>query len=165
MKCLKCHVALKFTQGELTLSRKHLGPVSIANSTWYECPKCGDKSYPDTTATAIDQAFHDKLTSLILGRPFTELIEEKEVAEILGVSVQAVNKNRAIRGGLIWKAVRNHKTWYLRKSVERFKETGDGRFSLVRRRSRRLALPHPHKLKIINGPHVPADDGVIAREG
>jgi phage terminase large subunit GpA-like protein len=165
MKCLKCHTTLKFIHDELTLSRKHLGSVSIANGAWYECPKCGDKSYPDTTATAIDQAFHDKLTSLVLSRPFTELIEEKEAAEILGVSVQAVNKNRAIRGGLIWKAERNKKTWYLQKSVELFKKTRDGRFSLVRKRPRRLALPHPHKLKIINGSHVPADDGAIAREG
>ena len=134
MKCLTCNTGMTLVQGTLAIARRHLGSVSIPGCEWHECPKCGERMYPDNAATAIDRAFQDKLAQLVLGRPFTDLVEEKEVAEILEVSVQAVNKNKGIRGGLIWKATRNGKTWYLRKSVELFKETGDGRFSLVRSR-------------------------------
>lgn len=132
MKCLNCNVDMNLVQKTLAIARRHLGTVSLPAREWHECPKCGERLYPDATAAAIDQAFQEKLAALLFARPLTELVEEKEVAEILGVSVQAVNKNKSIRGGLIWKAVRNGKTWYLRQSVEQFKQTGDGRFSLVR---------------------------------
>ena len=51
-------------------------------------------------------------------------------ADLLGVSRQALHKHRRIRKGFIYQTELSGKTVYLRESVELFKKTGDGRFSL-----------------------------------
>jgi len=57
-------------------------------------------------------------------------VTSSEAARILDISRQALHKNRRIKNGFIFHTRFGNGIVYLRKSVELFKETGDGRYPL-----------------------------------
>ena len=131
MRCYQCGEIYIAKHESLELTDKHIGPFIVEEAEYFECDKCGDYLFSPETSKRIEMArglaFEEKLQSL----PIRDFVTAVEAATILGISRQALHKHRRIRRGFIFQTQLSDKTVYLKKSVDLFKETGDGRFQLV----------------------------------
>jgi len=117
-------------RGNLKLWDKILGYFIVADTEYEECEMCGEKLYSPGTIQAIEKAEDLRKNKLLLKKPLEEFILATEVAQILNCSRQAVHKHKRIRRGFIHFVNHNDKIYYLKESVELYKETGDGRIQL-----------------------------------
>ena len=131
MRCYQCggryiakHESLEFTD-------KYIGPFTVETAEYFECDKCGDYLFSPETSKRIEKARRLALEEKLQSLPITDFVTAAEAATILGISRQALHKHRRIRRGFIFQTQLSDKTVYLRKSVDLFKVTGDGRFQLV----------------------------------
>lgn len=137
MKCCDCgHEMLKMSN--YSEMDQNVGLIKTHGEYW-QCsnPECGCRFVPDATAQEVDSIKKERTDSLLwslaggpeeFGRRF---IRVKETAAILGVSRQAVEKSvllKALTYNIVVAGIR----YWLRESVERYKETGNGRFPLLR---------------------------------
>ena len=131
MRCYQCGETYIAKHESLELTDKYIGPFIVEEAEYFECDKCGDYLFSPETSKRIEMArglaFEEKLQSL----PIRDFVTAVEAATILGISRQALHKHRRIRRGFIFQTQLSDKTVYLKKSVDLFKETGDGRFQLV----------------------------------
>ena len=132
MQCANCSGQYVTVKGYLELNDKILGSFKVQNVEYEECEGCGKKLYPPITLRAIEKAENRRKEDLLSNKPLGEFILATEVAEILGCSRQAVHKNKKIRRGFIHFIRRHDVYYYLRKSAELYKETGDGRLQLAK---------------------------------
>lgn len=70
------------------------------------------------------------MDEILQSKPLSAFLSAVEAASALGISRQALHKHRRIRRGFIFQTQFEGKTVYLKRSVELFKTTGDGRFLL-----------------------------------
>jgi len=131
MRCYQCggryiakHESLEFTDN-------YIGPFTVETAEYFECDKCSDYLFSPETSKRIEKARRLALEKKLQSLPITDFVTAAEAATILGISRQALHKHRRIRRGFIFQTQLSDKTVYLRKSVDLFKETGDGRFQLV----------------------------------
>jgi hypothetical protein len=131
MRCYQCGGKYSVNQENLELTDEYIGTFNVEGAEYFECDKCGDYLFPPETAEKIDTARRLELEKLLQSMPIKDFVTGAEAARILGISRQALHKHRRIRRGFIFQTRFDEKIIYLRKSVELFKETGDGRFKLV----------------------------------
>ena len=132
MKCYKCKNNLVEQQGNLELSDFRIGKYTVKDITYSQCPNCGKLRFSLATAKTIEARQNKILAQLIGKLPVAEFIPAVEVADILGVSRQAIHKHRKIRRGFIYSIKIGGKLLYHKKSVELYKsEKQDGRFPFV----------------------------------
>ena len=131
MRCYECGDTFVKQTGSLTLNDRVVGKYTVDNIEYLKCPSCGELAYPAGVSTVIEAAKSTKKQLLIGRLPVREFITAVEVASILGISRQAVHKHRRISRGFIHSLVHGGRLLYHKKSVELFRNTGDGRFSLV----------------------------------
>lgn len=115
----------------LELSDKYVGPYSVESVDYSQCEECGRRLFPLETARRIEEKRELVLQEKIQSFPIKDFVTGVEAARILGITRQALHKNRRIRRGFIFQTRFSNKAVFLRKSVELFKKTGDGRFTLV----------------------------------
>jgi len=131
MRCYQCGETYIAKHENLELTDNYIGPFIIEAAEYFECDKCGDYLFSPEMSKRIETtrkfALKEKLQSL----PISAFITAADTATILGISRQALHKHRRIRRGFIFQTQLSDKTVYLRKSVDLFKGTGDGRFQLV----------------------------------
>lgn len=140
MKCYNCGGTYQEKTGGLKLQDKVVGDYIVDNVTYFKCNQCGSLSYPNETTEAID-AKELELTEKLLGQfPLDNFIGAIEAAEILGISKQALHKHRRIRRGFIHSKEHDGRRLYLKKSVELFNETGDGRIPLVKKQEKQKVI-------------------------
>lgn len=131
MRCYQCGETYIAKHESLEFTDKHIGPFTVEAAEYFECDKCGDYLFSPETSKRIETARRLVLEEKLQSLPISAFITAAEVATILGFSRQALHKHRRIRRGFIFQTQFFDKTVYLRKSVDLFKETGDGRFQLV----------------------------------
>ncbi|MBU0483915.1 MAG: helix-turn-helix domain-containing protein [Proteobacteria bacterium] len=131
MRCYECNGSLVKQTGSVTFNDTFVGKYSVDNISYLKCDCCGELAFPAGVSTVIDGAKKNKLQRLIGRLPVSEFITATEVASILGISRQAVHKHRRISRGFVHTFMNGAKILYHKKSVELFRDTGDGRFSLV----------------------------------
>jgi hypothetical protein len=81
-------------------------------------------------AQAIESQRKARIHELLSQFPIRDFINSADTAAILGISRQALHKNRRINHGFIYQLKFGLLTLYLKQSVYQYKETGDGRFPL-----------------------------------
>ena len=129
MICHECQGNYAEKTGKYTLDDPYFGAVS-AQGKYYECDKCGDVLLTPEISEALDSARDNLKQELLKKRPLGDFLSAAETASFLGISRQALNKNRRIRHGFIFQTAIGGFTVYLRQSVILYKEKGDGRFNL-----------------------------------
>jgi len=67
---------------------------------------------------------------MIAHEPFNEFISTKDAAVLLGITKRAFRKNSRIIRGFILSAEKDGRKYYLKRSVEQFKLSDDGRINL-----------------------------------
>jgi hypothetical protein len=78
----------------------------------------------------IEKTEEQRKTELLIEKPLKEFLLGSEVAKILGCSRQALHKHKRIKRGFIHFVRHNNSIYYLKESVKKYKETGDGRIQL-----------------------------------
>ena len=130
MRCHSCGGSYAEVHGPLVLRDKCVGEYRVGVEKYLRCDGCGDALLSVEVAEQADRERREKLTELLQSRPLAAFVTAAEAVAILGVSRQAFHKNRRIRKGLIHQTQLGGLAVYLRESVERYKETGDGRLPL-----------------------------------
>lgn len=129
MKCNECQGNYVEKSGHYEMADPYVGTISVQGK-YYECDKCGDILLTPEISEAIDLARDNLKQELLKKRPLGDFVSASETASFLGISRQALNKNRRIRHGFIFQTAIGGFTVYLRQSVILYKENGDGRFNL-----------------------------------
>ncbi len=142
MKCYNCGHEYFAHNGALAICDEYIGVFIVHNLSYMKCGQCGDKLYTPEAAKQIENSRNAALSAAILSRPIKSFISSSEAASILGISRQALHKHRRIRRGFIFQTRFDGKIVYLKESVLRFKQTGDGRFPLTDGTSEKPSYSH-----------------------
>lgn len=130
MRCLDCGEQFVTKFGDVIEKRKTIGTFKVSSVEYRECESCGQKLYPAKTAKKIDKRGQEIEKRLIENLPIKDFIGATAAAKIIGVSRQAMHKHPRIRRGFIYSVKLEGKIFYHLRSVNLYKETGDGRFPL-----------------------------------
>lgn len=130
MRCYDCDAEYIELSGTLVLEDDSIGKYTIDAPKYFKCSKCGELLFPEETLAIIEQKEEEILNRMLGQQPIANFISSKEAAEILGISRQAFHKHRKIKNGFIYSVRKNGTKFFHKKSVELFKQHGDGRFSL-----------------------------------
>jgi hypothetical protein len=117
-------------QGPLEIDDRYVGLLKLESADYYECPDCKDRIYALETARGIESV-REKITEEILqAQPLNSFLSATDTATLLGITRQALHKNKRIRKGFIYRTSLGGLAVYLKKSVDLYREKGDGRFLL-----------------------------------
>jgi len=130
MKCHNCGGSYKSFKGPLYIQDQYIGPFEVDIPEYLKCENCGEYLLPGRWAEEIDRARARKLEELLRDQPLREFVTAPEASRLLGISRQALHKNRRIKKGFVFYTRFGSGILYLKKSLELFKETGDGRYPL-----------------------------------
>ena len=130
MRPCECGGIYEKMQGPLEIDDRYVGLLRLESADYYECPDCKDRIYPLDTARFIESE-REKITEEILqAQPLHAFLSAADTAAQLGISRQALHKNKRIRQGFIYRTSLGGLAVYLKKSVDLYREKGDGRFLL-----------------------------------
>lgn len=130
MKCTECGGTFRKRSGTLEFTDRYAGRFAVGIVDYHKCDDCGELLFSPDVARKVEEARGDKLRLALLNRPLGAFVSGTEAAELLGITRQAFHKHRRIRRGFIFQVAHGGKMFYLRESVARFKQSGDGRFPL-----------------------------------
>ena len=140
MRCSNCGKRLVQKTGLYISENEYLGCISVDLQDSHECRDCEDVYLSWKDVGRLEQAENDVQERLLKRRPVSDFVTQKETAEMLGITKQAVSKNGRIKRGFIFHTEFDGRKMYLRDSVELYKKTGDGRFSLDVRSTQMLQI-------------------------
>ena len=130
MHCYECGDTFKEKSGLLEVTDPYVGTIAIQGVPYYKCDKCDVLLYTEEMSRAIETERTKIINELLSQFPIGDFISAAETASMLGISRQALHKNRRVNHGLIYQTSFHGFTVYLRQSALQFKKTGDGRFPL-----------------------------------
>lgn len=130
MDCLECGGTYTKRSGAYSVVDDYVGYIIVDGVTYYECDHCGDILYSKAMAQAIESQRNQRIHELLNRFPIRDFITSADTASVLGISRQALHKNKRIGHGFIYQLKFGLLTLYLKQSVHQYKETGDGRFPL-----------------------------------
>lgn len=131
MRCFDCREKLKEFTGDLTLNNTTIGEFTVENVCHHKCVNCGKLLFSPETLKIIEVKEEEIKEYRLSQYPIADFIGATEAAAMLNISRQALHRNRRIRRGFIYHMHFGGKIAYLKKSVELFKDKGDGRFILA----------------------------------
>jgi hypothetical protein len=117
-------------RASLEIQDPFVGPVKRDRVDYEECDRCGELILPLETARAFDDHAEALLDDMLKKQPIRDFLTASETAAALGITKQALHKNRRIRHGFIYRTSLGGLAVYLKKSVELYKKKRDGRFPL-----------------------------------
>ena len=130
MNCYECGGVYQEKSDLLEILDPYVGKISIQGIPYYKCENCHDILYTEEMSRAIESKRNERIHELLNQFSISDFITVAEAASILGISRQALHKNRRINYGFIHQTKFGGASVYLRQSVLQFKKTGDGRYSL-----------------------------------
>jgi len=116
--------------GALEIQDPFIGPMKLEDADYEECARCKDRIFPLETARAIDKQREVLLNQIIKKQPLQDFFTAAEAASGLGITKQALHKNRKVRRGFIYHTTLGGMVFYLKQSVALYREKGDGRLLL-----------------------------------
>ncbi|MBT8360007.1 MAG: hypothetical protein HKP41_17045 [Desulfobacterales bacterium] len=111
---------------------KVIGEVLIPLIEFYECRGCHETTLSPEASHELITHVREQERNAIASLSSDDLITAGQAAAILGVSKQAFSKNPKIKKGYVYFTQIGTKKAYFRKSVELFRESGDGRFPITK---------------------------------
>jgi hypothetical protein len=130
MNCFECGGTYIEESGTYELDDKYVGKIVVHGVTYYRCDNCEDILYSESMVQAIESERNKRIQEILSQFPVSDFISASETASILGISRQALHKNRRINHGFIYQTKICGITFYLQQSVNQYQKTGDGRFPL-----------------------------------
>lgn len=133
MRCSECNGEYVESIGNIDLESSIIGKYTLTDSKHYKCSSCNSILLPAQTWILADEQEQKAIKEHLENMPISNFISAAETAVILGITKQALHKHRRINNGFIFSIQHGGRIEFLRKSVEQFKSTGDGRFLLRER--------------------------------
>ncbi len=133
MRCSICNGLIFPKTDSISFKSKTIGEVLVPNIKHKACSLCREVLISPSESKKIFNYVKEKERNAIGRLPISDFVSLNMAAKILGVSKQAFSKNPRIKAGLIYSVSVGGRKLYNRKSVQQFKETGNGRFLLRRR--------------------------------
>lgn len=131
MQCQECGGTMKKVHGIYRINDKFAGVFTVPDIEYMECDRCDEVSFSLEEAKKISDCRKNTIQKKLRALPYGDFISAPEAAKILGITRQAFHKNKKIQRGFIYQTAFNtNDKAYLKRSVELFKEKGDGRFKL-----------------------------------
>jgi hypothetical protein len=130
MRCYECGGEYVSRTGALSLIDKYIGLFTVDPLEYMKCEDCGDLLFSPAASKCIESARKAALEGVLQSQPISAFISASETASFLGISRQALHKHRRIRRGFIFHTSFAGNIVYLKKSVDLFAKSGDGRFVL-----------------------------------
>ena len=130
MDCFKCGGTYTEKSGMYLLPDPYVGKIIAQGVSYYQCDNCEDTLYSEEMAQAIESERNTRIQEILSQFPIRDFINAADTASVLGISRQALHKNSRIKHGFIYQTKFGVSTLYLKKSVQQYRKTGDGRFSL-----------------------------------
>ena len=131
MECEECGGRVREVTGRLEFEDPYVGRIVLGTALFLKCGNCGQVLYPIETLRQIETERKDLIHQAVSNFPERDFVTSSEAAEFLGVTRQALNKNRRIRRGFVYRLAKSDDcTLFLKQSLEQYKKTGDGRFPL-----------------------------------
>jgi hypothetical protein len=130
MKCLSCGAICEKTRGNISINDRLTGPFVAKDVEYFKCKKCGEHFFPAETSKMIDASRREALDGLLSSFPISDFLSQPEAYAYLGISRQAFHKNKRIKRGFIYQYERGGTLFYLKRSVQAYLASGDGRFPL-----------------------------------
>ena len=133
-KCFDCGHELRWRH-RYTVVDPYVGRITV-HGKYFHCPNCGSDEVPYETLKMVEEVRKEKSEWLLwirVGSPAEfdrQYISTKEAAAILGASCQTVAHSTVLRYAIYNLSIYGIRYW-LKESVERFRDTGEGRFSLI----------------------------------
>jgi YgiT-type zinc finger domain-containing protein len=132
MKCSECEGSYIKAADTYEYVDPYVGIITISGLPYFLCPQCGDSLLSDELAEQIGIEREKKIREKIARYPIGDFVTASEAVSMLGITRQAFHKNRRIKRGFIYQTKLGDSTVYLKESVLKYKENGDGRFPLHR---------------------------------
>jgi hypothetical protein len=152
MKCPDCGGNFIKLNNTYELNDRYVGKITILGVPYYKCDNNGEILFTLEMTEAIEQERKRLIQAYLKKYSIGDFISAQSAWKLLGISRQALNKNRRIRKGFIYTFDFNGFLVYLKQSVILFKNTGDGRFPLFQQ----TALPDEEKFVTHAGKLKPA---------
>ncbi len=130
MRCYECGGTYSEKSDLFEFVDPYVGPISVQGIPYFQCDQCNDVLFTVEMSQALEEARNNRKQELLNQCPIGDFISASETASLLGISRQALHKNRRIRHGFIHQTTFGGATVYLKESVIQFEKTGDGRFPL-----------------------------------
>jgi len=130
MKCYKCGGHYQEKHDSYIWDDPFVGKLQIKGQLYYQCTKCEDILLSSEMASEIDKTARERRQALISQFPLSDFLSAKQTASLLGVTRQALNKNRRIKRGFIYQSSLDGVNYYLKQSVVQYQKSQDGRFLL-----------------------------------
>jgi hypothetical protein len=130
MKCHECGGDFQQKSDLFETEDPLVGTIRVEGFPYYKCDKNGEILFTDEMTRALDEARNNRIQILLNEYPISDFIGAAATAELLGITRQALYKNRRINRGFIYQTVFGGTTVYLKESVIQYRKTGDGRFPL-----------------------------------
>ena len=133
-ECYECGHELELRSG-YKLDDSNIGLIETDGEYWH-CPNCGVDEVPSETMCKVDEARKQRVQELLWadirsGNDFDrKFMPVHELAKLLGVTRQAIDKSRTI-GNLIYNTTVMGIRYWMRESAVKFKAIGDGRIPLI----------------------------------
>lgn len=131
-KCHECgrRTLERIEDGALTQDDRFVGPVTLTGVTYFRCSACDYTLYTPATMDALLAESRRKLDAWLCDQAVKQFYTSEETATRLGISKQALSKNQRIKRGYIYRIRKGKQLLYLKRSVEQYAQTGDGRFKI-----------------------------------
>jgi hypothetical protein len=130
MQCLECGGSYVESSERYIYKDPVVGDIPVQGLKFYRCNKCGDVLFTTEILDAIEKQVTERKEQLIGSLPIHDFVTAAETARLLGVSRQALNKNRRIKRGFIHQTIFGDNIVYVKKSVLQYRRTCDGRYPL-----------------------------------
>ena len=130
--CLLCNAEIMNKKEDYLCNSKVIGKVLIPLVEFCECRGCHDITLSPKASHEVITHVREQERNAIASLSSDDLITAGQAAGLLGVSKQAFSKNPKIRKGYVYFTQIGTKKAYFRRSVELFKQTGDGRFLITK---------------------------------
>ena len=132
--CFECGCELEHCRNYSELD-PNIGRIRTDGDYWH-CPNCGCDEVPFLTARKVDEARQTAIQRLLWKGILnaddfdSQYVGVKELAQILNVSRQAIDKSGTLKNIIYNVSIKGIRYWN-RKSAEQYRKTGDGRFPLI----------------------------------
>ena len=93
------------------------------------CSNCNEFVITKEIARLIENKTDEQRNKLIKALPFSKFISTKKASKILSISRQAIHKNNYFKR-IVYNSKIDNQLFFVKESVEKYKNTGDGRFNL-----------------------------------
>ena len=134
-RCPLCNGNEQDVKGDYSFKARNIGDIIVPNVAYTMCDSCQQRALSPESSEKVFKYVLEVEANCIKKFPIADFIAAGEAADLLGVSKQRFSQNLKIKRGFVYSVEVGDRVLYHKRSVLRFKDKRDGRFSLNNHKS------------------------------